>query len=115
MALQSMDVINTMAKDSGIELKELRVDGGASANNLLMQIQSDVTDLDIVRPEIVETTAQGAAFLAGLAVGYWEDMEEIKSIWKVDKKFSPSGKDISQLKHNWARAVERAKAWVEEE
>ncbi|PWL29180.1 glycerol kinase GlpK [uncultured Roseivirga sp.] len=115
MALQSMDVINTMAKDSAIELKELRVDGGASANNLLMQIQSDVTDLDIVRPEIVETTAQGAAFLAGLAVGYWEDMEEIKSIWKVDKKFSPSGKDISQLKHNWARAVERAKAWVEEE
>lgn len=115
MALQSMDVINTMAKDSGIELKELRVDGGASANNLLMQIQSDVTDLDIVRPEIVETTAQGAAFLAGLAVGYWEDMEEIKSIWKVDKKFSPSGKDISQIKHNWARAVERAKAWVEEE
>ena len=115
MALQSMDVINTMAKDSGIELKELRVDGGASANNLLMQIQSDVTDLDIVRPEIVETTAQGAAFLAGLAVGYWEDMEEIKSIWKVDKKFSPSGKDIGKLKHNWARAVERAKAWVEEE
>jgi glycerol kinase len=115
MALQSMDVINTMAKDSGIELKELRVDGGASANNLLMQIQSDVTDLDIVRPEIVETTAQGAAFLAGLAVGYWEDMEEIKSIWKVDKKFSPSGKDISRIKHNWARAVERAKAWVEEE
>lgn len=114
LALQSMDVINTMALDSGIDLKELRVDGGASANNLLMQIQSDVTGLDIVRPEIVETTAQGAAFLAGLAVGYWKDMDEIKSIWKADKKFSPSGKDVEQLKHNWARAVERAKAWVDE-
>lgn len=115
LALQSMDVINTMALDSGIDLKELRVDGGASANNLLMQIQSDVTGLDIVRPEIVETTAQGAAFLAGLAVGYWKDMDEIKAIWKADKKFSPSGKDVEKLKHNWARAVERAKAWVEEE
>lgn len=114
LALQSMDVINTMALDSGIDLKELRVDGGASANNLLMQIQSDVTGLDIVRPEIVETTAQGAAFLAGLAVGYWKDMDEIKAIWKADKKFSPSGKDVEKLKHNWARAVERAKAWVEE-
>lgn len=114
LALQSMDVINTMALDSGIDLKELRVDGGASANNLLMQIQSDVTGLDIVRPEIVETTAQGAAFLAGLAVGYWKNMDEIKAIWKADKKFSPSGKDVEKLKHNWARAVERAKAWVEE-
>ena len=69
-----MEVITTMALDSGIDLKELRVDGGASANDLLMQIQSDVTGLDIVRPEIVETTAQGAAFLAGLAVGFWENM-----------------------------------------
>ncbi|HEY9117250.1 MAG TPA: FGGY-family carbohydrate kinase, partial [Roseivirga sp.] len=114
LALQSMEVINTMALDSGIDLKELRVDGGASANNLLMQIQSDVTGLDIVRPEIVETTAQGAAFLAGLAVGYWKDMEEIKTIWVAERKFEPSGADVSKLKHNWSRAVERAKAWVEE-
>lgn len=114
LALQSMEVINTMALDSGIDLKELRVDGGASANNLLMQIQSDVTGLDIVRPEIVETTAQGAAFLAGLAVGYWKDMEEIKAIRKVDRKFEPSGANVDQLKHNWSRAVERAKAWVED-
>ncbi|WP_420387551.1 glycerol kinase GlpK [Roseivirga sp.] len=114
LALQSMEVINTMALDSGIDLKELRVDGGASANNLLMQIQSDVTGLDIVRPEIVETTAQGAAFLAGLAVGYWKDMEEIKAIWKVDRKFEPSGANVDQLKHNWSHAVERAKAWVED-
>lgn len=114
LALQSMEVINTMAKDSGIELKELRVDGGASANDLLMQIQSDVTDLEIVRPEIVETTAQGAAFLAGLAVGYWKDMEEIKQIWKVDQRFEPSGRNVEKIKHNWSRAVERAKAWVED-
>ncbi|WP_286757352.1 glycerol kinase GlpK [Roseivirga sp. UBA838] len=114
LALQSMEVITTMALDSGIDLKELRVDGGASANDLLMQIQSDVTGLDIVRPEIVETTAQGVAFLAGLAVGFWENMDEIRAIWKADKHFSPSGKDVEKLKHNWARAVERAKAWVEE-
>jgi len=114
LALQSMEVINTMALDSGINLKELRVDGGASANDLLMQIQSNVTGLEIVRPEIVETTAQGAAFLAGLAVGYWSDMDEIKAIWKADKQFSPSGENVDKLKHNWSRAVERAKAWVED-
>ena len=113
LALQSMEVIDTMALDSGIDQKELRVDGGASANNLLMQIQSDVTGLKIVRPEIVETTAQGAAFLAGLAVGYWESKEEIQSLWAVDKTFEPSGKDVTEVKRNWSRAVERAKAWVE--
>ncbi|MHA7102310.1 glycerol kinase GlpK [Roseivirga pacifica] len=115
LALQSMEVIETMALDSGITLKELRVDGGASANDLLMQIQSDFTGLDIVRPEITETTAQGAAFLAGLAVGYWQSQDEIKALWKVDKKFAPSGKDNSKIKKNWSRAVERAKAWNEED
>ncbi|WP_422354446.1 glycerol kinase GlpK [Roseivirga pacifica] len=115
LALQSMEVIETMALDSGITLKELRVDGGASANDLLMQIQSDFTGLDIVRPEITETTAQGAAFLAGLAVGYWQSQDEIKALWKVDKKFAPSGKDNGQIKKNWSRAVERAKAWNEED
>lgn len=113
LALQSMEVIDTMALDSGIEQTELRVDGGASANNLLMQIQSDVTGLKIVRPEIVETTAQGAAFLAGLAVGYWDSKEEIQSLWAIDRAFEPSGKDVSLMKKNWSRAVGRAKAWVE--
>ena len=115
LALQSMEVITTMAKDSGIDLKELRVDGGASANNLLMQIQADVTDLDIVRPSILETTAQGAAFLAGLAVGYWESTEEIQSLWQVGRTFNPSGDGMEDVKRNWSRAVERAKAWVESE
>ncbi len=113
LALQSMEVIETMAKDAEIELKEIRVDGGASANNLLMQIQSDVTGKEIVRPEIVETTAQGAAFLAGLAVGYWDSTVQIQKLWAVDKRFTPSGKDVEQIKHNWSRAVGRAKAWVE--
>lgn len=113
LALQSMEVMDTMALDSGIDQKELRVDGGASANNLLMQIQSDVTGLKIVRPQIVEATAQGAAFLAGLAVGYWESKEEIQSLWAVDKTFEPSGKDVSEVKRKWSKAVERAKAWVD--
>lgn len=113
LALQSMEVIDTMALDSGIDQKELRVDGGASANNLLMQIQSDMTGLKIVRPQIVETTAQGAAFLAGLAVGYWESKEEIQSLWAIDKTFEPSGKDVSEVKRKWSKAVERAKAWVD--
>lgn len=114
LALQSMEVIETMALDSGIEMKELRVDGGASANDLLMQIQSDFTDLKIVRPKITETTAQGAAFLAGLAVGYWSSEDEIKALWQIDKTFEPSDKDCSKVKNNWSRAVERAKAWNEE-
>jgi len=112
LALQSMEVISTMSKDADIELKELRVDGGASANNLLMQIQSDVTGIDIVRPSIVETTAQGAAFLAGLAVGYWKDTEEIQQLWKAERTFTPSGADMEKVKKNWNRAVERAKNWV---
>lgn len=113
LALQSMEVINTMSLDAEIEIKEMRVDGGASANNLLMQIQADVTDVDIVRPSIVETTAQGAAFLAGLAVGYWKDTDEIQRLWNAERTFKPSGKDKAEIKKNWSRAVERAKAWVE--
>lgn len=113
LALQSMEVINTMSLDADMEIKEMRVDGGAAANNLLMQIQSDVTDVEIVRPSIVETTAQGAAFLAGLAVGYWRDTDEIQRLWNAERTFAPSGKDTSQIKKNWSRAVERAKAWVE--
>mgnify|MGYP005848440245 CR=1 FL=1 len=113
LALQSMEVIKTMALDSKIDLKELRVDGGASANNLLMQIQSDVTGLKIVRPSLLETTAQGAAFLAGLAVGYWESPEEIKKLWKVGKTFEPKGDAMEEVVRQWSRAVERAKHWVE--
>ncbi len=113
LALQSMEVIKTMALDAKIDLKELRVDGGASANDLLMQIQSDVTGLKIVRPSLLETTAQGAAFLAGLAVGYWESPEEIKKLWKAGKTFSPHADAMEDVVKQWSRAVERAKNWLE--
>ncbi|MFY0688681.1 MAG: glycerol kinase GlpK [Cyclobacteriaceae bacterium] len=111
IALQSMEVIETMSKDSGIDIKELRVDGGATANDLLMQIQSNVSDLRIVRPLIKETTAMGAAFLAGIAVGFWKDEQEIKQYWSIEKTFKPEDKDVSLIKHNWTKAIERSKGW----
>lgn len=117
IALQSMDVINTMAKDSGIYLKELRVDGGAAANNLLMQIQADVIQKKVIRPEIIETTALGAAYLAGLAVGFWESVEQLKEQWTEGKSFTPE-KDPEQLKvliSNWNKALSRSKNWYEHE
>jgi len=115
LALQSMEVIETMSLDSNIKIKELRVDGGASANDLLMQIQSDIAGLKIVRPKIIETTAQGVAFLAGLNVGYWKSIEEIQSLWAVEKKFIPSKMNLHSIKKNWQKAVQRAKSWVEKE
>ena len=115
LALQSMEVIETMSLDSNIKIKELRVDGGASANNLLMQIQSDIAGLKIVRPKIIETTAQGVAFMAGLNVGYWKSIEEIQSLWAVEKKFIPSKMNLHSIKKNWQKAVQRAKSWVEKE
>jgi glycerol kinase len=106
-------VIETMVSDSGIELNELRVDGGAAVNNLLMQIQSDAIGRNVVRPKITETTALGAAYFAGLAVGFWKSIEEIKDQWQVDQKFIPKAKE-SEIKNtitNWKRAVERCKNW----
>ncbi len=109
IAFQTMDVVKAMQKDAGIELKELRVDGGAAANNLLMQFQADILDSDVIRPKVIETTALGAAYLAGLAVGFWKDLEEIKQQWKVDKHFEPTcdKKVIEELKGGWRDAVDR--------
>ena len=109
IAYQTMDVVNAMQKDAEIELKELRVDGGAAANNLLMQFQADVLGTDVIRPKIIETTALGAAYLAGLAVGYWKDLEEIKQQWQVDKHFEPTAeqKIIHELKEGWRDAIDR--------
>ena len=109
IAYQTMDVVNAMQKDAEIELKELRVDGGAAANNLLMQFQADVLGADVIRPKVIETTALGAAYLAGLAVGYWKDLEEIKQQWQVDKHFEPTAeqKIIHELKGGWRDAVDR--------
>ncbi|MCD4769296.1 MAG: glycerol kinase GlpK [Bacteroidales bacterium] len=112
IALQSMDVINTMAKDSGVDPSELRVDGGASVNNLLMQIQSNAINKKVVRPVITETTALGAAYLAGLAVGFWNSIGEINNQWEEDLKFEPdTSSDFSEVITNWSRALERSKSW----
>ncbi len=113
IAFQTMDVLDVMAKDTGINLTELRVDGGASANNLLMQFQSDVLGINVVRPKTIETTAMGAAYLAGLATGYWKNIEEIANLWQLDKTFTPGmpAETLQKMKDKWADAVERAKSW----
>ncbi len=115
IAYQTLDVIGAMQADSGIEIKELRVDGGATANNLLMQFQSDMLQVPVIRPEVLETTSLGAAYLAGLAVGYWKDHEEINNQWQEDRKFAPqiSGEEAGILKNGWNRALEAAISWSE--
>lgn len=114
IAYQTMDVLRAMEADSGISISELRVDGGASVNNLLMQFQADVLGTHTVRPEIIETTVMGAAFLAGLAVGYWEGLEEIEKLWKADRQFAPEG-DPAKTKENiasWHRAIRAVEYWA---
>ena len=115
IAYQVYDVLKAMEKDAGKPTKELRVDGGATANNFLMQFQANLLDCEIKRPEIIETTAIGAAFLAGLAIGFWEDRDEIQELWNADKSFTPSMEktDRDKLIHFWHKAVERSKNWVE--
>ena len=113
IALQTMDVLKAMEADAGIKLKELRVDGGASANDLLMQLQADLLGVAVVRPKVAETTALGAAYLAGLAVGYWKSQADIARQWQVDKKFTPAMTPAArkQIASGWERALGRAKAW----
>jgi glycerol kinase len=105
-----------MAADSGIALKELRVDGGATANNLLMQMQADLLGVPVVRPKVTETTALGAAYLAGLACGFWKDEAEIASLWSRDRVFEPmlSRDAAGHRLAEWRRAVERSRAWAPE-
>ena len=114
IAYQTYDVLKAMEADSGIHIKELRVDGGATVNNALMQFQSDILNTKVVRPKITETTALGAAYLAGLAVGYWKNVEEIQQQWQVDKKFSPMMDDgkRNDLVKGWQRAVKAAISWA---
>lgn len=116
IAYQSLDVLAAMEADSGISIGELRVDGGASANDLLMQFQADLLGVDTVRPRITETTALGAAYLAGLAIGYWTSMEELRSQWQLDKRFSPllPKEQVEQRMAGWQRAVRAAKAWADD-
>jgi glycerol kinase len=114
IAYQTMDVLRVMEKDTGLNVKELRVDGGASANNLLMQFQADIINTNVVRPKIIETTALGAAYLAGLSTGFWENMDEIRKQWLLDKEFKPALTDEEMVakKQKWADAVGRAKSWT---
>ena len=116
IAFQTMDVLKAMESDSGISIKELRVDGGATVNNLLMQFQADVLNTTTVRPKIVETTAMGAAFLAGLAVGYWENAEEIQEIWQTDESFTPTEdrKGIDKKVKGWYKAIKALEYWTED-
>jgi glycerol kinase len=115
IVLQVMDVLKAMEADAGIKLKELRVDGGASANDLLMQLQADVLNVPVVRPKVAETTALGAAYLAGLAVGYWQSEADIARQWQADKRFTPAMKPAvrNRIVKGWVRALSRAKAWEE--
>jgi glycerol kinase len=115
IAYQVHDVLRAMQSDSGIRLKELRVDGGACANNLLMQFQADLLGVPVVRPRVSETTALGAAYLAGLAVGYWKDLAEIASQWQSDRRFQPAMKasQRQRLIAGWNKALARAKRWEE--
>jgi len=117
IAYQTMDVLKAMEADSGIRIKELRVDGGATVNNLLMQFQSDIMNTTVVRPVITETTALGAAYLAGLAVGYWPNMEAIQNQWQVDKRFTAAmeEEERQKLTKQWQRSVKAAKAWADDE
>ncbi len=109
IAYQTLDIVDAMQRDSGIELKELKVDGGAARNNLLMQFQSDILSTRVIRPEVTETTALGAAYLAGLAVGYWSSIDEIKQQWRADRVFEPEAdrEAVEQAVEGWHDAVRR--------
>jgi len=115
IAYQTMDVVNAMQSDANITVKELRVDGGATANNFLMQFQSDILNTKVIRPTITETTALGAAYLAGLAIGYWSNMEEIQKQWQVNKIFEPviTEKERRELASEWKRAIRTTQSWTE--
>ena len=116
LAYQSYDICKAMENDSGIPIKSLKVDGGACANDFLMQFQSDILDCEVTRPSCIETTALGAAYLAGLAVGYWSDVEEIKANWSIDRVFASKmdEKKREELIHGWHKAVKCALMWGED-
>jgi glycerol kinase len=115
IAFQVADVLRAMEADARIKLKELRVDGGASANNLLMQFQSSLLGVPVVRPKVTETTALGAAYLAGLAVGYWKDQKQIAAQWQVDRRFTPAmeSTERKRLERGWVKALDRSRRWEE--
>jgi glycerol kinase len=117
IAYQVADVLEAMRADSGIEIRELRVDGGAAANDLLLQFQADILGVPVVRPKVFETTALGAAYLAGLAVGFWSDQAEISEQWQQDRVFAPAMERdrVDRLRDGWSRALERSRGWESRE
>ncbi|MDE3743250.1 glycerol kinase GlpK [Maribacter polysaccharolyticus] len=116
IAFQVYDIVRAMEADAGEKSIELRVDGGASASNLLMQIQADLFGFKIIRPKTLETTVMGAAYLAGLAVGYWDSIDDIQSQWSIDKEFYPEApkEKVDNMLHYWHKAVKCARNWIEE-
>ena len=117
IALQVCDVIDAMRADAGIDLKSLKVDGGASANNFLMQFQADMINAPVKRPQCVETTAMGAAYLAGLAVGYWKEKEDVVNNQKIDRIFTPEMEEEERKakRKGWNKAVKYAYGWAKDE
>ncbi len=114
-AFQTREVLDAMEKDSGVELKALKVDGGMVYNELLMQFQADILNVPVVRPRISETTALGAAYAAGLATGFWNSLEDLRSNWQIDKTWKPvmDENQRTHLYNNWLKAVERTLNWIE--
>ena len=112
IAFQTMEVLKAMESDSGISIAELRVDGGATQNNLLLQFQSDILKTSVVRPEVTEITAIGAAYLAGLAVGFWKNIDELQQQWKINRSYTPSAEDKEQQIKEWHRAVQATLFWA---
>jgi glycerol kinase len=113
IAYQTLEVLKAMEADSNIEIKELRVDGGATSNNLLMQFQADILGTRVVKPEVTEVTAIGAAYLAGLATGYWSSVEDIQQQWSIKQTYTPDPNLATEdLIKGWHRAVRAAKAWA---
>jgi glycerol kinase len=110
-----MDVLKAMEADAGIAVQELRVDGGATVNNLLMQFQSDILGIDVIRPKVTETTALGAAYLAGLTVGYWSGVQDVQGQWQLDQRFKANMAqgEVARRVSGWQRAVRSAIAWAE--
>jgi glycerol kinase len=115
IAFQVADVLDVMKEDSGIALNELRVDGGASANNLLMQFQADILRVPVARPKIVETTALGAAYLAGLATGFWKGDSDVQKAWQLDRLFEPGmgADETAHRRARWSEALKRSRQWEE--
>jgi glycerol kinase len=113
IAFQVADVLDVMKEDSGVAISGLRVDGGASANDMLMQFQADILQTAVVRPKVIETTALGAAYLAGLATGFWKDRQEVSRSWQVDRTFEPrlSADEAEHRRARWNQALSRARDW----